>query len=234
MDSKADSRSILIVEDETDLAELLKFNLQREGYTCHCVFDGAAALEAINRKLPDLILLDRMLPGISGDKLIGEIRNLPEMAAIPIIMLTAKAEESDELIGFALGADDYITKPFSTKRVAARVAAMFRRLDSAEVSPELLCAGPIRLDPERYEVTVAGEPACVTATEFKLLRALMAAGGRVLNRSRLIDIVLGTGTAVTDRTIDVHITSLRKKLGQAAGWIQTIRGIGYTFRKPGR
>ena len=156
----------------------------------------------------------------------------PDTAGIPIIMLTAKAEESDQLIGFALGADDYITKPFSSKLVLARIAAIFRRMDAAETSPEVLSAGPIRLDPERHEISVGGEPACVTATEFKLLRALMAGGGRVLNRGRLIDLVLGTGAAVTDRTIDVHITALRRKLGVAAPWIQTIRGVGYTFRKP--
>lgn len=231
-DTQATGRSILVVEDETDLAELLKYNLEREGYRCRVAFDGQSALVEMQRELPDLLLLDRMLPGVSGDKLIGELKREPDTAGIPVIMLTAKAEESDELIGFALGADDYIAKPFSMKLVLARIAAIFRRLDSAEVDSDVLSAGPIRLDPERYEVTVGGEPASVTATEFKLLRALMSAGGRVLNRSRLIDIVLGTGAAVTDRTIDVHITSLRKKLGPAAGWIQTIRGVGYTFRKP--
>jgi len=227
------ARSILIVEDEKDLAELLKYNLEREGYRCRCAFDGASAVAEIRKEAPDLILLDRMLPVISGDKLIAEIRKEPETAGIPIIMLTAKAEESDELIGFALGADDYITKPFSMKLVLARVTALFRRMESSASTPTVLSAGPIRLDPERYELTLEGEPTQVTATEFKLLRALMSAGGRVLNRSRLIDIILGTGAAVTDRTIDVHITSLRKKLGPAAGWIQTIRGVGYTFRKPG-
>lgn len=233
MGTNAASRSILIVEDESDLAELLKFNLEREGYSCRCALDGPSALAELQKQVPDLILLDRMLPGISGDKLIVEIRNKQELTSVPVIMLTAKAEESDQLVGFALGADDYITKPFSTKVVVARVAAIFRRLEAAETSPEILCAGPIRLDPERHEVTVAGEPAELTATEFKLLQALMAAGGRVLNRSRLIDRVLGTGAAVTDRMVDVHVTSLRKKLGEGAGWIQTVRGVGYTVRKPG-
>lgn len=232
MEPSTQSRSILIVEDEADLAEVLKYNLEREGYDCRWVADGTAALAELEKDLPDLILLDRMLPGLTGDKLISEIRRNPDNAGIPVIMVTAKAEESDQLIGFAIGADDYITKPFSIKLVLARVAAVLRRLDAAEASSETLHIGPVRLDPERHEITVAGEPTSVTATEFKLLRALMAAGGRVLNRSRLLDIVVGTGTAVTDRTIDVHITALRKKLGPGAGWIQTIRGVGYTFRKP--
>jgi len=232
MESNHTGRSILIVEDEADLAELLKYNLEREGYHCRWAPDGTMAMVELRRAQPDLILLDRMLPGMSGDKLIGELRREPDTSGIPVIMLTAKAEESDQLIGFAIGADDYITKPFSVKLVLARVAALFRRAEAAESSPEVLCAGPIRLDPDRHEVTIAGEPAPVTATEFKLLRALMAGGGRVLNRSRLLDMVLGTGAPVTDRTVDVHVTSLRKKLGPAAGWIQTVRGVGYTFRKP--
>lgn len=231
-DASISGRSILIVEDEEDLAELLQYQLQREGYGCRCVLDGQVALVEIRRELPDLVVLDRMLPGLSGDKLIAELKRDPDTAGIPIIMLTAKAEESDQLIGFALGADDYITKPFSSKVVVARIAAVLRRLDSAESAPEVLSAGPIRLDPERHEISVSGDSTLLTATEFKLLQALMAARGRVLNRSRLIDLVLGTGAAVTDRAIDVHITSLRKKLGAGAAWIQTIRGVGYTVRKP--
>jgi two-component system phosphate regulon response regulator PhoB len=226
------ARSILIVEDEQDIAELLRYNLEREGYRCRCAFDGQTALDEIQRALPDLILLDRMLPVLSGDKLMMELKKEPDTAQIPVILLTAKAEESDELVGFALGADDYIIKPCSPKRIIARVAAVFRRLEASENAPEILSVGPIRLDPERHEVTVAGEPVTMTATELKLLRALMAAGGRVLNRGRLIDIVLGAGAVVTDRTIDVHITTLRRKLGTAAAYIQTVRGVGYTFRKP--
>ncbi|HOA76058.1 MAG TPA: response regulator transcription factor [Phycisphaerae bacterium] len=232
MEPRSNARSILIVEDEADLAEVLKFNLEREGYQCRWAPDGGAALAELEKDLPDLILLDRMLPGVSGDKLIAEIRKAPDTSGIPVIMITAKADETDQLVGFAIGADDYITKPFSVKLVVARVAALFRRVEAAESTPEVLAAGPIRLDPERHCVTVSGEPTRLTATEFKFLRALMAAGGRVLDRNRLLDLVLGKGTAVTDRTVDVHITSLRKKLGSAAGWVQTVRGVGYTFRKP--
>lgn len=225
-------RSILVVEDEADLAELLRFNLEREGYTCRCAADGRAALAEVQRTPPDLILLDRMLPGMSGDDVITHLKRDPRTAATAIIMLTAKAEESDALVGFALGADDYITKPFSMKLLLARVGAMFRRLDAPEPDDQVLSSGGVWLDVGRHEVTVAGQPVPATAMEFGVLRALMAARGRVLTRARLIETVLGTGAAVTDRTIDVHMTALRKKLGDSARWIHTIRGIGYAFREP--
>jgi two-component system phosphate regulon response regulator PhoB len=227
-------KSILLVEDEADLAELLTYNLEREGYTCRCARDGAKALAAAHRTPLDLILLDRMLPGVSGDEVAAQLKRDPRTSAIPIIMLTAKAEESDELVGFALGADDYVTKPFSMKLLLARVGAMFRRAESSESPRDVLVEGPIRLDLARHELTVSEIPVVVTATEFRLLKALMAAGGRVLDRSRLIDEVMGSGVIVTTRTVDVHITALRRKLGETAGWIQTVRGVGYTFRPPGQ
>ncbi len=227
------NRTILVVEDEADLAGLLRYNLEREGYGCICVEDGKAALAEVRRSAPDLVILDRMLPGLSGDEVLAELKREAASARIPVIMVTAKAEESDALVGFALGADDYVTKPFSMKLLLARVAAIFRRAESLGPEPEALAIGPIRLDSGRHEVLVDGRPVNLTATEFRILRALMAANGRVLSRSQLIDQVLGVGTAVTDRTIDVHITSLRKKLGQAATWVQTVRGVGYTYRAPG-
>ncbi len=226
------SRTILIVEDETDLAESLRFNLAREGYNVTVAPDGSAALAEIRRTPPDLILLDRMLPRASGDEVVAQVRRDPATTNIPVIMLTAKADESDALVGFALGADDYVTKPFSIKLLIARVAAMFRRAEAAEAESDVLSAGPVRLDVARHELVVNGQAVPATATEFRLMKALMAGGGRVLTRSQLIDSVLGTGVAVTDRTIDVHITALRKKLGEAAAWVQTVRGVGYTFRSP--
>ncbi len=228
----AKQRSILVIEDESDLADLLRYNFEREGYTCRVAADGHSALNAVQRVRPDLVILDRMLPGMSGDKVITQLRRDQRLSSVPVIMLTAKAEESDELVGLALGADDYVTKPFSMKLLLARVAAMFRRVDAEGTQSDLLEAGPIRLDASRYELKVDGEPVALTATEFGLLRTLMAAHGRVLSRSRLIESVMGTGVAVTDRTIDVHITALRKKLGGTSGWIQTVRGVGYTFREP--
>lgn len=224
--------SVLVIEDETDLAEMLRFNLEREGYRARCVRDGRVAVAEVRRHPPDLILLDRMLPGVSGDEIIAQLRRDPATGGIPIIMLTAKAEEADELVGFALGADDYVTKPFSMKLLLARVSAMMRRSDALASEPEVLTAGPIHLDAARHEVSTGDQKVDLTATEFRLLKALMAAHGRVLSRTQLIDAALGENVAVTDRTIDVHITGLRKKLGGAAEWVQTIRGIGYTLREP--
>jgi DNA-binding response OmpR family regulator len=226
------AKNILVVEDETDLAELIVFNLRREGYTCNQVGDGVSALQEIQRKPPSLVVLDRMLPGMSGDEVLAELKRTPKTASIPTIMLTAKADETDELVGFALGADDYISKPFNMKRLIARIGAVMRRIEAVDRKGDVVAAGPITLDDGRLEVTVEGSPVSLTATEFKMLRALMSARGRVLDREQLIDNVLGPTVAVTDRTIDVHIASLRKKLGSAAAWIQTIRGAGYTFRPP--
>jgi two-component system phosphate regulon response regulator PhoB len=226
------SKLILVAEDERDLAETVCFHLEREGYKCRHAIDGQAAINEIQRQAPDLIILDRMMPRVSGDELINRIRKDPRTASIPIIMLTAKAEESDELVGFALGADDYVSKPFSTKLLMARVASVLRRNEAGAATGDVLSGGPIVLDRARHEITVADEPINLTATEFRILAELMAARGRVLNRDRLIDTVLGVGVAVTHRTIDVHIAALRKKLGASNGWVQTIRGVGYTFRPP--
>lgn len=227
----ARKKSILIVEDEADLAELIRHNLEHEGYTCRMVSNGGSALAEAVAHPPDLILLDRMLPGMSGDEFITHLKRDNRVASIPVIMLTAKAEEADQLVGLSLGADDYITKPFSMKLLLARVAAMFRRVEIASTDQEVVTRGPVSLDSSRHEVTVAGSQVALTATEFRLLRTLMAANGRVLTRARLIETTMGVGVAVTDRTIDVHVASLRKKLGKAARWLQTIRGVGYAFRE---
>lgn len=226
-------KSVLIVEDETDLRDLLCFNLRREGYLCRCATDGTTALAEARRSLPDLIILDRMLPGMAGDDVIADLRRESRTAHVPVIMLTAKAEETDELVGFALGADDYVPKPFSMKLLLARIAAVFRRAEMPETSGDILSIGPIVVDQGRHEVTANGSPVSLTTTEFRVLRTLMAAGGRVLDREQLINQVLGPMVAVTDRTIDVHIAAVRKKLGAAASWVQTVRGVGYTFRQPG-
>jgi two-component system phosphate regulon response regulator PhoB len=226
-------KTILVVEDEGDLREILCYNLEKEGYACHGVADGGKAIDEVRRDPPDLVILDRMLPTRSGDDVANAIQRDPRTAGTPIIMLTAKAEESDQLVGFALGAVDYVTKPFSMKVLLARVAAALRRTGPAVTPPaKRLTGGPIVLDESRHEVTVDGAGVSLTTTEFRILRALMQASGRVLDRTQLIDSVLGPTVAVTDRTIDVHIVGLRKKLGDAAGWVQTVRGVGYTFRQP--
>jgi len=225
-------KTILVVEDEADLAKTLRFNLEREGYHCRCVADGRDAVADARRDPPDLLLLDRMLPGISGDEVLQQLKREPLTASIPTIMLTAKSEETDALVGFALGADDYVTKPFSIKVLLARISALFRRTEPAEVGGEVIAIGPVRIDSGRHELHVNGQAVSLTAMEFRVLRTLMGANGRVLSRSQLIESTLGMGVAVTDRAIDVHITALRKKLGDAAAWVQTVRGVGYTYREP--
>jgi two-component system phosphate regulon response regulator PhoB len=227
-----DGASILIVEDETDLADMLCYHLQREGYHCRRAADGQRALAEAQTQPPDLIVLDRMLPKLSGDEVAVRLKRDSRTAGVPIIMLTAKAEDEDELVGFALGADDYIRKPFSVKLLLARVAAVLRREKTAAGEREVVTAGPVVLDHGRHEVVVGGTVLDVTATEFRILAALMNARGRVLSREQLIDEALGRGAPVTNRAMDVHIAALRKKLGPAADCIQTIRGVGYAFRSP--
>lgn len=225
-------KSILIVEDEGDLAETIKFHLDREGYVCRRSMDGQSALAEAQARPPDLVLLDRMLPRLSGDDVVARLKRDSRTARIPVIMLTAKAADEDELVGFALGADDYVRKPFAMKLLLARVASVLRRDEVAGQEREVLAVGPLTLDRGRHEVTVDGVAVGLTAMEFRILAVMMAGNGRVLEREQLIDQVLGVGAAVTNRTIDVHIAALRKKLGRAAGWVQTVRGVGYTYRNP--
>ncbi len=224
--------SILVVEDETDLAQMLQFNLERDGYGCTVANSGDVALEHIRKNPPNLILLDRMLPGLSGDDVIITLRREPETAQIPVIMLTAKAEDDDQLVGFAFGADDYVTKPFSMKVLLARVAAIVRRPKNSTEENTVINVGPVSINVTRYEVTVNDKEISPTATEFRILAALLRGKGRVFSRSQLLNQAFGENVIVTDRTIDVHITALRKKLGNAAKWLQTVRGVGYTFREP--
>ncbi len=230
----ATQKQILIVEDEKDLRELISFNLEREGYVCRLCSDGDEALAEISRSRPDLIILDRMLPNTSGDEVLSNVRRDQLTATIPVLMLTAKADESDELVGFAMGADDYVTKPFSMKAVVARVAALLRRSQEGVFNDKgrVLSAGPVALDAERHQVSVEGKAITLTITEFRLLRAIMSAEGRLRSREQLIDAAIGVDVAVVDRTIDVHIAALRKKLGSAAAWVQTVRGAGYIWRMP--
>lgn len=224
---------ILVVEDEVDLAQMLRMNLTQDGYSCDMVHDGGEAVTAIRKRRPDLVILDRMLPGLSGDDVLASIRRESELAKVPVIMLTAKAEDSDQLAGFELGADDYVTKPFAIKVLLARVASVIRRSNVTDPQDRAtIHAGPIRLDASRHEVRVDGDQANLTATEFRLLHTLMKANGRVLSRSQLLDSAFGLDVVVSDRTIDVHITSLRKKMAPAGTWIRTVRGVGYALRHP--
>lgn len=221
-------KSILVVEDEHDLAEMVRFHLERAGYQVSLAADGRAALQKISRARPDLVLLDLMMPELSGTEVASRIRSNPETATIPIIMLTAKAEEMDQLVGLSVGADDYITKPFSMKVVLARVEAVLRRAKGA-AAPEALIQklGPIEINQDTHIVRVSGEVVKLTLTEFRLLASLVAAGGRVLSRHLLMSKAMGPGVTVTERTIDVHITAVRRKLGEHGSIIRTVRGVGY-------
>lgn len=226
---------ILIIEDEPDIIEFLVYNLEREGFKALTARDGQLGLKEAVSKQPSLILLDLMLPGMSGMEICRMLRQKAETRNIPVIMLTAKGEESDKVLGLELGADDYVTKPFSPKELIARIRAVLRR--SAEelgVLPDTprIELGPLRIDPDRHEVRVADKLIEMTAAEFRLLQALASRPGRVFTRQQLLEKVTGGDTVVLDRNVDVHIGAIRRKLGRRAeGLISTVRGVGYKFKE---
>lgn len=220
---------ILIVEDEPSLVEVLTYNLQREGYEVAIAKEGREGLRKAQTLLPDLVLLDLMLPGLSGLDICRELRASPRTANIAILMLTAKSEETDQVVGFAVGADDYVTKPFSVKVLVQRIKVLLRRKDSPEPTSDITEASGIRVDKRAHEVTVEGEAVSLTPTEFRLLETLMKQPGRAFTRHDLMDAAVGDAI-VLERTIDVHIKSLRRKLGEAGEHIETVRGVGYRFR----
>lgn len=218
---------ILAVEDDAELLELLVFNLEKAGYRVVTATTGREAISQAQEHQPDLILLDVMLPELSGIQAARRLRSHPATESIPIIMVTAKAEESDELVGLEVGADDYITKPYSIKVLTARMQAVLRRAATDERPLPSTRFGPLAIDPQIHQATVEDDRLHLTVTEFKLLEALIAAEGKVLSRSELMSKAMGPGVMVTQRTIDVHITALRRKLGAHGSIIQTVRGVGY-------
>lgn len=222
-------KRILIVEDERDMTELVALRLKKEGFSVDVAFNGNDGHRLIQSDPPDLVLLDLMLPGMSGTELAQKLRNDPRTAEIPIIMVTAKSEESDVVVGLSIGADDFVTKPFSMSVLMARVSAVLRRTGTpgGQGTKRSIKIGPINIDQERHQAEVDGESLTLTLTEFRLLSALAAARGRVLTRNQLIDQAIGMDAVVTDRTIDVHLTSLRRKLGGARKYLKTVRGVGY-------
>ncbi|MEO7158498.1 MAG: response regulator transcription factor [Vicinamibacterales bacterium] len=224
---------MLVVDDERDLVDLITYNLERNGYAVLPAFDGLAALDIARRELPDLIMLDLMMPGLDGTEVTRRLKADPLTANIPLVMLTARGEETDVVVGLTLGADDYVTKPFSMKILLARIGTVLRRADVTPASTEsgILRAGPLAIDSSKHEASVNGEPVKLTLTEFKLLSALINARGRVLTRDQLMDKAMGTDVFVTDRAIDVHITAIRKKLGTAAWLVHTVRGVGYRLQE---
>jgi two-component system, OmpR family, phosphate regulon response regulator PhoB len=221
---------VLVVEDEPDIRALVVHHLTREGFRCRTAADGRQALTELRAGVPDLIVLDLMLPGIDGLELTRRVRAEPAWAGVPIIMLTAKADEVDRVVGLEMGADDYVGKPFSPKELLARVRAVLRRSKPADEA-RALAIGDVALDPARHRVTVARAPVELTPKEFDLLHALMASAGRVLSREFLLNRVWGYARAdeIESRTVDVHVRRLRAKLGAAGGRIATVKSIGYRF-----
>jgi two-component system phosphate regulon response regulator PhoB len=220
---------ILVVEDEPDLLELVRMNLDAAGHRVETAATGQAALAAVRRSPPDLLVLDLMLPDLPGTEICRRLRRDPEFGELPIIMLTAKAEEVDRIVGLELGADDYVTKPFSPRELVLRVAAVLRRRGSEVGEARSLEHGSLRLDPQRHRCFVEEREVELTAKEFDLLNCLMSQAGRAMTRDALIDQVWGPGVSVTTRTIDTHLKRLREKLGEAGDLIETVRGVGYRF-----
>lgn len=227
---------ILVVEDEEDIAELIQFTLNRDGFACDHVADGARALKAIEDLRPDLVLLDLMLPGSDGNTICRELRSNPDLARIPVIMLTARGQEGDMIRGLEHGADDYITKPFSPRLLCARIRAVMRRRGAVEPPvgeepPRVIRRGPIEIYPGKHQLRLNGEVVELTYTEFQLLHLLAGRPGWVFTRYQIVDAVRGEGYPVTERAVDVQVVGLRRKLGDAALYIETVRGVGYRFKE---
>ena len=225
-------KHILVVDDEADLVELISYNLKKEGFSVDSAFDGETALARIRKDRYDLVVLDLMLPGIQGMELCRMLRNDPKTEALPIVMLTAKGEEVDKILGLEMGADDYITKPFSPRELVARVKAVLRRSMEKPAPEKILKAGELVIDRERYTVSVKGKPIKLSATEFKLLLFLAERKGKVFNREKLLDAIWSDEAFVEPRTVDVHIRRLRAQIEEDPahpGYIKTLRGIGYFF-----
>ena len=224
-------QSILVVEDESDIQELIRYNLEKEGYRVTCAGTGEEALEQIARKQPDLILLDLMLPGRDGLSVCKELKRDDQTSEIPILMLTAKSEEADIVTGLELGADDYVTKPFSPRVLLARVRTIVRRAQQPDPKgAKLIRRGPIAIDTARHQASVDGVTVKLTLTEFRVLELLVRRAGIVFTRYQIVDAVKGEDYPVTDRSVDVQIVGLRRKLGDHGKRIETVRGIGYRFR----
>lgn len=223
--------SILIIEDEKDIRDIMLYHLEREGYSVRAVQSAEEGFEVLLRTPPDLVLLDMMLPGIDGFETLKRIRT-GQYAHMPVIMVTARSEDADVVTGLELGADDYVCKPFSPRVLVARVRTRLRELGKSTVSDEagILESRGIRIDTDRYECTVNGENLVLSVTEFSLLEFFFRNPGRVFSRQRLIDALHGPNYPVTDRSIDVQIVSLRKKLGDTGSCIETVRGVGYRWR----
>jgi DNA-binding response OmpR family regulator len=220
---------IVVIEDEKDILEIIEYNLLREGYQVTTVMDGIAGLDLVRREKPDLVLLDLMLPKLDGVELCKTLKSETETRSIPIIMVTAKEEESDIVGGLDFGADDYVTKPFSTKELMARVKSVLRRTDKVDQQDTKLTLGPLKIDPEQFSTHLNGEHLSLTITEFRILLTLASQPGRVFSREQILHSAVGDKVIVLDRNIDVHIRAIRKALGEYNKLLETVRGVGYRF-----
>lgn len=222
---------LLLIEDEEDIAALIKLQAEISGYKLHVEVDGLNGLRAIEREKPDLIILDIMLPGQSGLDVCRKVKNNPDLKNIPVIMISAKSEELDVVLGLELGADDYVTKPFSAKILFSRIRAVLRRGIEPEKEPKLIQFGPLTMEVDHYRVKRDNEIVNLTLSEFGILKRLLLNRGKVLSRNQLLDDVQNDDAFIVDRNIDVHIAALRKKLGPNFNYIETVRGVGYRFKE---
>lgn len=224
-------KRILLVEDEEDVAALIKLQAELSGYKLHVEVDGVNGYRAVEREKPDLVILDVMLPGENGLDVCRKIKNHSELKHIPVVILSAKGDELDIVLALELGADDYVEKPFSPKVLFARIKAILRRSKEPEKLPKAIQFGDFTLDIEHYLLRKAEKEVPLTLSEFGILRRLVGNRGKVLTRNQLLDDINNDDSFIVDRNIDVHIASLRKKLGPTFNWIETVRGVGYRFRE---
>jgi two-component system phosphate regulon response regulator PhoB len=222
---------ILLIEDERDLCDVLSYNLQREGYDTLVAHDGQEGLRKAQMQLPDLVILDLMLPRLDGLEVCRQMRAGKQTRAIPIIMLTAKGEETDQVVGFSVGADDYVVKPFSPKVLLQRIRALQRRAEVSTAPQDVIEHLGVAVDKIKHRATAGGQELDLTPTEFRLLECMLRQPGRAFTRQQLMDFAIEEGAVVLERTIDVHVKSLRRKLGAERDFIETVRGVGYRFRE---
>jgi DNA-binding response OmpR family regulator len=221
---------IVLIEDEEDIAALIKLQAELHGYKMHVEVDGLNGFLAVQREKPDLVILDIMLPGLNGLDVCRKIKGNPELKDIPVIIISAKSEELDVVLGLELGADDYVAKPFSPKILFSRVKAVMRRGKEPEKAPKIIMFGQFTLDVESYLLRKKDKTIPLTLSEFGILKRLLINRGKVLTRNQLLDDLQNDDAFIVDRNIDVHIASLRKKLGPNFNWIETVRGVGYRFK----
>ena len=229
---------VLVVEDEPDIAALIAYQLTREGFRVETAATGTDALAAVHRELPDLLVLDRMLPGLSGDDVLKTLKGEAGTSTLPVLVLTARREQEERIEGFELGADDYLTKPFSPRELVLRVHAILRRArdGATPTGGRVLRAGPLRMDLASHQATLDGQEVVLTPTEFRLLQALVERKGRTQSRRQLLERAWDVKSEISDRlhtrTVDMHVRRLRSKLGLVGDWVETVRGFGYRFRTP--